>query len=67
MVIIKNVNEKKTVHIGDIVFFKTDEGSLADKGWIAHRVVDGNVDKGFITKGDANKYTDQQSDGTGTN
>ena len=60
MVIIKNLKEKETVHNGDIVFFKTEKGSLADKGWIAHRVVDGNADKGFITKGDANEYTDQQ-------
>ena len=42
MVIIKNLKDKDTVQIGDIVFFKTDEGSLADKGWIAHRVMDGN-------------------------
>ena len=60
----KEPKEKDTVQNGDIVFFKTEEGSLADKGWIAHRVVNGNADKGFITKGDANKTTDQQ-DGSG--
>ena len=65
MVIIENLKEKDTIHNGDIVFFKTKEGSLADKGWIAHRVMSGNDDKGFITKGDANDYTDQESDGTG--
>lgn len=64
MVIIENLKEKEAVQNGDIVFFKTEEGSLADKGWIAHRVVDRNVDKGFITKGDANEYTDQR-DGSG--
>lgn len=64
MVIIENLREKDTVDNGDIVFFKTEKGSLADKGWIAHRVVDGNADKGFITKGDANNYSDQQ-DGSG--
>ncbi|MBO1911005.1 signal peptidase I, partial [Microvirga sp. 3-52] len=64
MVIIKNINEKDVIQNGDIVFFKTEEGSLADKGWIAHRVMDGNESIGFITKGDANNYTDQ-NDGTG--
>lgn len=64
MVILKNLSEKETVHNGDIIFFKTDKGSLAEKGWIAHRVVDGNLNQGFITQGDANKATDQQ-DGSG--
>lgn len=65
MVIIENLQEKDTVHHGDIVFFKTTNGDLADKGWIAHRVIDGNTDKGFITKGDASKKPDQDSVGTG--
>lgn len=63
MVIIKNLKEEETVHHGDIVFFKTTKGDLADKGWIAHRIISGNADQGFITKGDANKYTDQESKG----
>jgi len=65
MVIIENLKEKETVQQGDIVFFKTTEGGLADKGWIAHRIMSGNVEQGFITKGDANKFNDQESDGTG--
>ncbi|HEY2422231.1 MAG TPA: signal peptidase I [Neobacillus sp.] len=66
LVIIENLSEKETVHHGDIVFFKAKEGDLASKGWIAHRVISGNSEKGFITKGDANKYTDQESnDGKG--
>ena len=64
MVIIKNLNEKDLIQNGDIVFFETEEGSLSDKGWIAHRVMDGNATHGFVTKGDANDYTDQ-NDGTG--
>ncbi|WP_172373357.1 signal peptidase I [Sporosarcina jiandibaonis] len=64
MVIVKNLKEKDIVHNRDIIFFETKKGSLAEKGWIAHRVVDGNVDTGFITQGDANKTTDQQ-DGSG--
>ncbi len=65
MVIIENLTEKDTVNIGDIVFFTTEKGSLSTKGWIAHRVIGGDTDKGFITKGDANKQTDQDSAGTG--
>lgn len=64
MVIIKNLKEKDIVHNGDIIFFETEEGSLAEKGWIAHRVVSGDASQGFITQGDANKTTDQQ-DGSG--
>ena len=64
MVIIKNLKDKDIVHNGDIIFFETEEGSLAEKGWIAHRVVSGDISQGFITQGDANKTTDQQ-DGSG--
>ncbi|MGN7385458.1 signal peptidase I [Sporosarcina sp. SAFN-015] len=65
MVVIKNVGKKDTINVGDIVFFTTDKGSLATKGWIAHRVMEGNDEEGFITKGDANKQTDQESAGSG--
>ncbi|WP_164667897.1 signal peptidase I [Virgibacillus doumboii] len=65
MVVIENVSKNDSIHNEDIVFFKTEEGSLADKGWIAHRVMGGNNEEGFITKGDANEYTDQESSGTG--
>ncbi|MFS0689422.1 signal peptidase I [Sporosarcina sp. 179-K 8C2 HS] len=64
MVIINNLQEKDQVENGDIIFFKTEKGSLANKGWIAHRVIDGNAEQGFVTKGDANKTSDQQ-DGAG--
>ncbi|WHZ02806.1 signal peptidase I [Neobacillus sp. YX16] len=66
MVIIDNLNQDEEIHEGDIVFFKAEEGSLATKGWIAHRVIGGNAEEGFITKGDANKYSDQESDNTGS-
>jgi signal peptidase I len=64
MVIIENLREKDAIQIGDIIFFKSEEGSLASKGWIAHRVVRGNNEEGFTTKGDANEYIDQESVGT---
>lgn len=65
MVVIQNVNEKDTVAIGDIVFFTTEKGSLADKGWIAHRIMAGDAETGFVTQGDANKQTDQDSAASG--
>lgn len=65
MVVIENVGKKSTIEIGDIVFFTTDKGSLSTKGWIAHRVIEGNDEKGYITKGDANKQSDQESAGAG--
>lgn len=48
--------------IGDIIVFKTDGGSYDTKGWIVHRIIEGNLEAGYITKGDANDYTDQSSD-----
>ncbi|WP_391207618.1 signal peptidase I [Psychrobacillus sp. L4] len=60
MVIVENMKEKKSIEIGDTVFFKSKEGSLASKGWIAHRVLAGNANEGYTTKGDANDYTDQE-------
>lgn len=65
MIIIENMNKNEKINIRDIVFFKSEDGNLAGQGWIAHRVIAGNLDQGFITKGDANDYTDQESDGAG--
>ncbi len=49
------------LNIGDIVVFRSEEGSLSSKGWIVHRIVDGNDETGYTTKGDANNYTDQEA------
>ncbi len=65
MILIKSVSDKDEVHIGDIVVFNVEKGNLASKGWIVHRIFDGDEKTGFITKGDANEYTDQASGGTG--
>ncbi len=64
MILIKSLSSNDAVSIGDIVVFKTEEGSLSNKGWIVHRIVDGNEETGYITKGDANDYIDQASGGT---
>lgn len=58
MVVIKDIKENDIINNGDIIFFEVEEGNLSDKGWIAHRIVEGNAD-GYVTKGDANDYTDQ--------
>lgn len=64
MVIIDNLHQDEYIYKGDIVFFKAEKGNFASKGWIAHRVVGGNAKEGFITKGDANKFSDQDSKST---
>lgn len=47
--------------VGDIIVFKTEGGSYDSKGWVVHRIIEGNLENGYITKGDANDYTDQSS------
>lgn len=64
MILIKNLPEDSPVNIGDIVLFKSESGYLSSKGWIVHRIIDGNEEIGYITKGDANDYTDQAYGGT---
>lgn len=59
MILIRSLSEKDRVNIGDIVVFKVEEGSLSSKGWIVHRIIGGDDETGYITKGDANDYTDQ--------
>ncbi|NLX63267.1 MAG: signal peptidase I [Clostridiaceae bacterium] len=59
MILIKSISDKDALNIGDIVVFKDKEGSLSSKGWIVHRIIEGNDITGYITKGDANDYTDQ--------
>mgnify|MGYP000889345916 FL=1 len=65
MILIKSLSEKDTLNIGDIVVFKVEEGSLSTKGWIVHRIIEGDEVTGYITKGDANDYTDQATGETG--
>lgn len=63
MILIKGISDKDMVNIGDIVVFKVEEGSLSSQGWIVHRIIEGDELSGYITKGDANDYTDQSSGG----
>lgn len=59
LLLLSPVSDKDQFQIGDIIIFRTDTGVLANQGWIAHRIIGGNNIEGFITKGDANDYTDQ--------
>ena len=63
MIFIRQITGKTKVKVGDIIVFKAEEGSLKPKGWIVHRIVGGNPQQGYITKGDANERTDQESVG----
>lgn len=62
MVLLNPFFSKYKIRPGDIIIFKTEGGSYDTKGWIAHRVIDGNSTNGFITKGDANDFADQLRD-----
>ncbi|WP_417898741.1 signal peptidase I [Bacillus haimaensis] len=61
MILVDKVTQNDDLKTGDIVIFKSEEGSLSSKGWIAHRIIEGNKEEGFITQGDANQYTDQEN------
>lgn len=65
LVLIRSLSPKQAVNIGDIVLFKTEQGSLASQGWVIHRIVGGNKTEGFITQGDNNDKTDQENGGSG--
>jgi len=61
-VFIRSVDGEK-VTVGDIIIFRPEGGSFASEGLVMHRIVAGSPERGFITKGDANEYTDQESGG----
>ncbi|NLX69826.1 MAG: signal peptidase I [Clostridiales bacterium] len=61
LVFLRQLDSGDPVNIDDIIVFRTEEGTLASAGWICHRVVSRSVAGGYITKGDANKYTDQDT------
>ncbi len=58
-VLIQTANPN-AISVGDVVVFRATGGSLAAQGWVMHRIAGGNKEEGFITKGDANEYTDQE-------
>ncbi|WLR55487.1 signal peptidase I [Mesobacillus subterraneus] len=59
IVFVDGVGNDDSIDIGQNYIFYSETGQLADKGWIFHRVIEGNDSNGYITKGDNNDYTDQ--------
>lgn len=58
MVFLLPVTEKTNLSPGQIVAFCAPEYGIYD--WTMHRIVGGDSEKGFVTKGDANVLNDQE-------
>ncbi|MHB1453822.1 MAG: signal peptidase I [Saccharofermentanales bacterium] len=61
VVFVDNLNRSDPLSIGDIVLFKAEEGELSVLGYVAHRIIGGNKEEGYTTRGDANHYSDQET------
>lgn len=59
LVLLRPVGQDTVLSIGRIAVFRP--GGETGGEWIMHRIVGGDAQSGFITKGDANMYTDQES------
>lgn len=60
VIFLKSLDEQDNKKVGDIVVFRDMEGDLSQKGYIVHRLHDGSMADGFITKGDNNSKPDQE-------
>jgi signal peptidase len=61
MVFLLPVGKSTKLSQGQIIAFSSPEHGISD--WTMHRIVGGDAESGFITKGDANKWTDQEGSG----
>jgi len=59
MVFILPVAEGSNLTSGAIIVYRAQEEGVRD--WTMHRIVGGDAESGFITKGDANERPDQES------
>lgn len=59
MVFLRPAGENSRFSTGQIVVFRPGEESGGE--WIMHRIVGGDAESGFITRGDANESTDQEA------
>jgi len=59
LLFIENLSAEATLSEGDIIVFKAQDDDSAPKSWIVHRVTGGDAATGYLTKGDANDYGDQ--------
>jgi len=58
MVFIWPTGEKTVFSEGNIIVFRSEKDGIRD--WTMHRIVGGDSEQGFITRGDANEWTDQE-------
>lgn len=52
------VERKPSYHVGDVVAYRIPRGYPGAGHNIIHRIVGGDAQRGFVTKGDHNKYDD---------
>lgn len=64
LVLIYGLSPNQPINMGDVVLYKTEQGSLAGQGWVIHRIVGGNATDGYVTQGDFNDETDQANGGS---
>lgn len=62
MVFIRPTGENYDYKTGQVIVFQPEKQQ--DNAWIMHRIVGGNTESGFITRGDASNETDQDRDYT---
>jgi signal peptidase len=60
LIVINKYFDRERLKAGDIIIFKTSD-EAANNNWIAHRIIGGNATDGYMTKGDANEYIDQEN------
>jgi signal peptidase len=61
MVFIWPTGDKSILSAGQIIVFRSEDHGIRD--WTIHRIVGGDSEQGFITKGDANEMSDQEGMG----
>lgn len=61
MVFLLPVMDSTELSQGQIIAFYAPEHGIRE--WTMHRIVGGDAESGFITKGDANEWTDQEGSG----
>ena len=59
-VIITTPIKYKTPKIGDVIAYQAKRFNGAPVGVFSHRIIGGDINKGFIVKGDSNKSPDSQ-------
>ncbi len=61
LVLIWPARQKISLSEGQIVLFRSEEHGIRE--WTLHRIAGGDAESGFITRGDASEFTDQEGSG----